>query len=107
MIDELPDEIWAYGDPLNGWFEEEQSYSGGLRYTRADPWQDISSVTDEMKRDGTAFIGYSPTHGVNYNVQWSDERKDFDINGWSFLKRDWTHWQPHNTPAPPQTPEGS
>lgn len=56
----------------------------------SDGWRDISTAP----KDGTPFIGYSPSHGVKGDVRWSHERQDFDLNGWSSLKRDWTKWQP-------------
>lgn len=61
------------------------------------PWQDISTAP----RDGSKFIGYSPSHGIRTGVCWEEKRQDFDL-GFSSLLRDWTHWMP----LPPK-PEGA
>lgn len=67
------------------------------RLSHVPEWQPIETAP----KDGTFFIGYSPTHKVKQNIKWSSKRQDFDLNGWSGLKRDWTHWMPQKPLPPP------
>lgn len=71
----------------------------------------LSSVTEEKwepietaPKDGTKFVGYSPTHGVRRNVSFNERRQDFDVE-WSSLKRDWTHWRVQKELNPPEREE--
>ena len=69
-----------------------------------DKWQPIETAP----RDGTRFNGYSPIGGVRRDVMWSQERQDFDVNGWSGFERGYTHWMPQEpNPTPPSAPEVS
>lgn len=56
---------------------------------------------DSAPKDGTAFLAYSPMHGIRANVSWGRFNR-FDPDGYSDLMSNWTHWMPAiPLPAPP------
>lgn len=60
-------------------------------------WQPIKTAPRDKK-----FYGYNGR--VVPNVMWSEKRNDFDVNGWSHHKREYTHWYPQEDhPPPPET----
>jgi hypothetical protein len=62
----------------------------------ARKWQPI----DKAPRDGSGFIGWSPTHGIVWNVSWNHAYARFDKNGHDSLMSDYTHFQ--HMPKPPK-----
>ncbi len=61
----------------------------------ARKWQPIETAP----RDGSGFIGWSPTHGIVWNVSWNHAYARFDKNGHDSLMSDYTRWQ--HMPKPP------
>jgi hypothetical protein len=64
----------------------------------ARKWQPIETAP----RDGSGFIGWSPTHGIVWNVSWNHSCARFDKNGHDSRMSDYTLWQHLPKPKPPK-----
>jgi hypothetical protein len=81
-------------DVMREWIDEAAHEVVSVHEARK--WQPI----DKAPRDGSGFIGLSPTHGIVWNVSWNHAFARFDKNGHDSLMSDYVLWQ--NMPKPPK-----